>query len=177
MFYFYPVFGLSVTKRKENLMKKTIFSLIAVTAALPAFAQKPYYNTDSNQFEFTSPSRNIRCQGDRAASDDDSGFNGVECSVFSGNGRGPSVPELPAPKDCDLDSITVFTIKETGKAKRYAACTGDTYYNINNSVRVLPYGETVRGKGWQCVSNPQGMRCENTQQHGFSINRSRQNLF
>jgi len=42
---------------------------------------------------------------------------------------------------------------------------------------VLPYGKTIRGKGWQCTSQTDGMRCQNRSKHGFWLNRTRQTLF
>ena len=160
-------------------MQKIILTLMAAAALPLALAAKKssYYNEEAQQFEFISPSGNIRCQGDHAASDEDEGSKGVECSVFSGAGRLPTLPKLPKPKDCDMVGITVFSVEATGKATRLAVCIGDTYYNLSGSVPVLPYGKTVQGDGWQCTSSKEGLRCENDDGHGFHLSRSQQKLF
>ena len=159
-------------------MQKTLLALLAA-ALVPAALANPYYNSKLKVIEFTSPSRNIRCHGDRAADphSDYKGFKGVECSVYSGDGREPSLPVLPRSKDCELDETTVFSVESTGKAKRFAGCSGDPYYNLDDAVVVLPYGETAKGDGWQCTSSEQGMRCENDEKNGFSLSRARQETF
>ena len=160
-------------------MQKTLLALLAA-ALVPAALANPYYNSKLKVIEFTSPSRNIRCRGDRAPDPhvrDDEGFNGVECSVYSGGGREPSLPVLPKSKDCEMDETTVFNVESTGKAERFAGCSGDPYYNLDDAVAVLPYGETVKGNGWQCTSSEQGMRCENDEKNGFRLSRARQETF
>ena len=88
-----------------------------------------------------------------------------------------TIPKLPHPKDCPLDSLTVFTMHSTGKSAREAQCSGDPYYNFDTPVKALPYGETLRGNGWQCSSSTNGIRCENKSGHGFELNQRRQRLF
>lgn len=161
-------------------MKKNLLALVATAALSAIAAPNPYHNEDLKKIEFTTADHNVRCQGDRApdpAVSDDEGFKGVECSVYSGNGVPPALPELPAPADCDFDSLTVFTVKGTDSAKRFAACTSDTYYNLSESVPTLPPGETVQGDGWQCTGSKTGLRCENNDKHGFDLSLSRQELF
>ena len=157
-------------------MQKILLMLMVAPAAFAS--PSPYYDDDLKVFEFTSPTGNIRCRGDRAPDPhvrDDEGFNGVECSVYSGGGREPSLPVLPKP-DCDVGGFTtVFEVEKTGKATRYVGCSGDPYYNLDSPK--LPYGKTVKGDGWQCTSSKEGMRCENADGHGFHLNRRRQKLF
>lgn len=161
---------------QEHFHEKIVLSLMAA-AVVPALARSPYYNDKLRQYEFTSPSRSVRCQGGRAAADGEPAFNGAQCSAFASDKDWKALPELPCPEDCDLDAMTIHTVGSEGKAERYAACTGDMYYNPEESVPALPCGETVRGEGWQCTSSRQGMRCENDDGHGFMLNRQQQTLF
>lgn len=158
---------------KKYLTALCVFAITA-TAQADSFSQS--YRSEFNRLEFVSPSKNIKCQGDFASdvSSNEKGWDGVECSVFKDN---MSQPELPQPKDCDLDSITVFQLTPQGKAKRDLGCSGDPYYNPNPEVKVLPYGKTLHGKGWQCTSSKQGMRCINRDKHGFELNQRRQMMF
>lgn len=159
-------------------MLAEIFLAALTVGAFPARADNAYGNTVLNRIEFTSPSRNIRCYGD-VKNDSSHTFYGVICSVYqSGDGSGSeTLPQLPHPQDCDLDSISVHILETTGKGKQEAHCTGDPYYDSDTAVKVLPYGQTVYGNGWQCTSSVQGMRCTNHENHGFEINRRKQRVF
>lgn len=158
---------------KKHLIVLSVFA-IAATAQADSFSQS--YRTGFNNLEFVSPSRNIQCMGDADPdpNTESKGWNGVSCSVFK---NGESLPKLPHPKDCDLDSTTVFELTPKGKAKRTQGCSGDPYYNPGPEVKVLPYGKTLYGKGWQCTSSAQGMRCINRDKHGFELNQRHQTMF
>ena len=160
-----------------NMTPRTLAALLLACTALAAHADnRAYRNTSLGHLEFTSPSQNIRCQGDIPAdpSADYKGYNGITCSVYRNNN---TIPKLPHPKDCPTDSLTVFTMQSTGKSTREAECSGDPYYNFDTPVKALPYGETLRGNGWQCSSSTNGIRCENKSGHGFELNQRRQRLF
>ena len=160
-----------------NMTPRTLAALLLVCTAIAAHADnRAYRNTSLGNLEFTSPSKNIRCQGDRPAdpSSNFKGYNGITCSVYRNNN---TIPKLPHPKDCPLDSLTVFTMHSTGKSAREAQCSGDPYYNFDTPVKALPYGETLRGNGWHCSSSTNGIRCENKSGHGFELNQHRQRLF
>ena len=106
-------------------MKKTLWVLLAATLLPAAWAKKPFFNELTRELQFSSPSQNILCKGDKVPPEGDaeSYKKGVECSVFSGDGRMPSLPELPTPKDCDVSpGITVFSVEASGPAKREAVC-------------------------------------------------------
>lgn len=159
------------------MLPKILLATVLIVGTLPAQADNTYNNTLLKRIEFTSPTRNIRCYGD--VKNDDHTFNGVICSVYkSGDGSGSeTLPQLPHPKDCDLDSISVHILEATGKGKQEAECTGDPYYDFDSAIKILPYGQTVQGNGWQCTSSKNGMRCTNSENHGFEINRRRQRVF
>lgn len=162
-------------------MKKTLWVLLAATVLPVAWAKKPFFNELTRELQFSSPSQNILCKGDKVPPEGDAeGYKkGVECSVFSGEGRMPTLPELPTPKDCDVSpGITVFSVEASGPAKREAICQQASYYQgLEDSIAVLPYGETLRGQGWQCTSSERGMHCENGEKNGFSLSRARQETF
>ena len=97
---------------------RTLAALLLACTAIAAHADnRAYRNTSLGHLEFTSPSKNIRCQGDIPAdpSADYKGYNGITCSVYRNNN---TIPKLPHPKDCPLDSLTVFTMHSTGKSAR-----------------------------------------------------------
>lgn len=162
-------------------MKKTLWVLLAATMLPAAGAKKPFFNELTRELQFSSPSQNILCKGDKVPPEGDAeGYKkGVECSVFSGEGRMPTLPELPTPKDCDVSpGITVFSVEASGPAKREAICQQASYYQgLEDSIAVLPYGETLRGQGWQCTSSERGMHCENGEKNGFDLSRGSQKLF
>jgi len=80
--------------------------------------------------------------------------------------------QTTAPKTCSLDWGDAFTVGRRGRARRI--CHGDT---VGFTGPVLRYGRTWRRNGIVCVSRRSGLRCRNTDAHGFEINRSRQRLF
>ncbi|EGC16428.1 Uncharacterised protein [Kingella denitrificans] len=160
-----------------NMTPRAIAALLLACTTLAAHADnRAYRDTVLGHLEFTSPSKNIRCRGDEPTDPtaDFKGFNGVTCSVYRDNA---TIPELPHPKGCPTDSLTVFTLHSTGKSAREAECSGDPYYTFHRPVKALPYGETLRGNGWQCSSSTNGIRCENKSGHGFELNQHRQRLF
>ena len=78
--------------------------------------------------------------------------------------------------------LALPTFASAGKSLYFASpsgnifCMGDSRLEYGNPP-VLAYGKTIRGKGWQCTSQTDGMRCQNRSKHGFWLNRSRQTLF
>lgn len=109
---------------------------------------------------FRSPSGNVHCMpGDAPGA--------VECEI-----RGPARPIRPKPRDCELDWGGRFSLSRNGAQ---IICAGDTIFNDEH--RVLPYGQTLRGNGWQCTSKTTGMTCSNSRGQGFEISSRRQRLF
>ena len=120
---------------------------------------------------FRSPSGNIHCMGDYRDIDSGKVSAGVSCEI---RGHHENIrPAQKRPDDCDLDWGDGFSIGAKGRAEVY--CHGDTVALANS--RVLKYGDTVRGQGWQCTSRPSGMMCKNRSGHGFDISRGQQRLF
>ena len=110
---------------------------------------------------FRSPSGRINCMYGHAS-------GGVVCEIPQ-----PDRPIRPKPRDCQLDWGGNFSLSRIGRAEM--GCVGDTVASPNS--RVLPYGQTLSGNGWQCTSRTTGMTCTNRQGHGFEISRRRQRLF
>ena len=110
---------------------------------------------------FRSPSGNVHCvPGDAPGA--------VECEI-----REPARPIRPKPRDCELDWGGNFSIARTGRTQM--GCVGDSLASPDS--RVLPYGQILRGNGWQCTSRTSGITCTNSQNHGFEISSRRQRLF
>ena len=53
-------------------------------------------------------------------------------------------------------------------------CAGDTTMGFGD---VLPYGQYQAGGGMSCNSDPSGMRCYNSDAHGFTLSRQAYTLF
>lgn len=80
----------------------------------------------------------------------------------------------PRPADCELDWGSAFEVSARGhNAQRI--CHGDTV--IDKSLPVLPYGEVWQRGGFTCTSDQTGLPCFNADRHGFSLSRTRQDIF
>ena len=142
-------------------MKRKILLLAALAVSCAAQAEPGA--------AFRSPSGNIHCVGDYI--DGGKVSAGVSCEI---RGHRENIrPAQKRPDDCDLDWGDGFSIGAKGRAEVY--CHGDTVALADN--RVLRYGETIRGQGWQCTSRPSGMMCKNQSGRGFDISRTQQRLF
>jgi uncharacterized protein DUF6636 len=86
----------------------------------------------------------------------------LRCDVIGG-----VKPLPPAPKSCELDWGAGFWLRQHGRAS--VVCAGDT--SLDRNARVIRYGTTWRGDGITCASSTDGMRCVNTDGHGFAIAR------
>ncbi|MCV7368677.1 hypothetical protein CRI77_24975 [Mycolicibacterium duvalii] len=109
---------------------------------------------------FTSPSGNIGC-----VLTDDS----VRCDIAARDWAPP-----PRPASCPdfTDYGQGLTLGPTGPAN--FVCAGDTALN---SGPALPYGQYQAGGGMSCNSEPSGIRCSNSDGHGFTISRQAYTLF
>lgn len=103
---------------------------------------------------FTSPSGNIGC----ILAEDL-----VRCDVAE---RDWAPPARPA--DCPeyTDYGQGIALGPAGPAR--FVCAGDTALG---SGPALPYGQFQAGGGMSCTSEPSGMRCSNSDGHGFTISR------
>ncbi len=80
----------------------------------------------------------------------------------------------PRPSDCPdfTDYGQGITLGTTGRAS--FVCAGDTTLGSGPG---LPYGQFEAGGGVSCTSEPSGMRCSNSDGHGFTISRQDYTLF
>ena len=130
-----------------------LLAVVAAIAATPATAKL---------VQFQTPSRNIGCIGDTAAS-----ANTVRCDIRT---RSWSPP--PRPKACRLDWGQGLSLDAAGRAR--FVCAGDTALN---SGRRLAYGTAIRIGAIVCRSRVTGLTCRNAAGHGFTLSRLRARRF
>ena len=111
---------------------------------------------------FQSPSKNIACQYF-----DYDKQNVLRCDI----GAMETKPRRPA--DCELDYGGAFEMNARGAAARI--CHGDTV--MDKALPVLGYGEVWQRGGFTCTSEQTGVTCFNTDRHGFSLARAKQEVF
>lgn len=146
-------------------MKTLKTALLYLCLSTPALAVD--YADDYFAKNFKSPTGNIVCQGDGITADDQPN-RGVSCYIFDHN----TTPKTQDEKDCDLDWTTGYTVLAQGRGKYTGVCHGDIFWQMN--APTLNYGQTIKGKGWQCTSKKTGMTCTNQTGGGFLMNKSTQ---
>ncbi|MCK5756621.1 MAG: hypothetical protein KAH46_28340 [Mycobacterium sp.] len=134
--------------------------LVVAAAAVGAIGCLGLPTAGADLVGFTSPSGNIGC----ILSD-----GTVRCDVAERDWAPP-----PRPSDCPdfTDYGQGITLGTTGRAS--FVCAGDTALG---SGPALPYGQFEAGGGVSCTSEPSGMRCSNSDGHGFTISRQDYTLF
>lgn len=147
-------------------MKKSIFLLFAFLMIPIAYANG--YADDYYAKNFQSPSKNIVCMGDSLYQDNVFPVrHGVSCYIFKHQHQRTTTADE---KSCDLDWTDGYYVQKNTKAGYQGLCHGDIFWKVN--AKVLPYGQTVKGNGWQCTSLKTGMQCTNYQGSGFKISQS-----
>ena len=124
---------------------------------------------DSPHIAFRTPSGNIHCIGDRHWPQEGRSWAGVECQISEHSAPAPR----PRPRDCELDWGSNFSLSRSGQTEM--GCVGDSIAESNS--RILHYGQTIRGQGWQCTSRQSGLSCRNSSGHGFELSRRQHRLF
>ena len=134
--------------------------LVVAAAAVGAIGCLGLPTAGADVVGFTSPSGNIGC----ILAD-----GTVRCDVAERDWAPP-----PRPSDCPdfTDYGQGITLGTTGRAS--FVCAGDTALG---SGPALPYGQFEAGGGVSCTSEPSGMRCSNSDGHGFTISRQDYTLF
>ena len=132
---------------------------VAAALAAVAIAGAPVAGADITGF--TSPSGNIACMLDEDL---------LRCDIAERDWTPP-----PRPADCpDMTGYGQgISLHPHGPAN--FVCAGDTTFG--GSGGVLPYGQFQAGGGMSCNSEPSGMRCSNSDGHGFTISRQAYTLF
>lgn len=132
----------------------------AVAAALVGAALSGAPAAAGDIVGFTSPSGNIGCILSEKL---------LRCDIDERNWTPP-----PRAADCP-DMIGYgqgISLNPTGPAT--FVCAGDTTLRGGPP---LAYGEYQAGGGMSCNSEPSGMRCSNSDGHGFFLSRQRYQLF
>ena len=134
--------------------------LVVAAAAVGAIGCLGLPTAGADVVGFTSPSGNIGC----ILAD-----GTVRCDVAERDWAPP-----PRPPGCPdfTDYGQGITLGTTGRAS--FVCAGDTTLG---SGPALPYGQFEAGGGVSCSSEPSGMRCSNSDGHGFTISRQDYTLF
>ena len=110
---------------------------------------------------FTLPSGRLQCQYSQ-----DPG-PGLRCDVLEPTFQAPA-----RPADCPLAWGDSLYVAASGQAA--FTCHGDTVMAVRP---VLDYGQTWRRAGLSCTASRSGVRCVNTQGHGFTLARAHYALF
>ncbi|KWX67031.1 DUF6636 domain-containing protein [Mycobacterium sp. NAZ190054] len=131
-----------------------LFAAPAATAVLAAPAAA------ADIVGFTSPSGNIGC----ILAEDS-----VRCDIAARDWAPP-----PRPADCPEFTGYGQGIYLTATGAAGFVCAGDTTLG---SGPVLDYGQFRAGGGMRCGSEPAGIRCSNSEGHGFMISRQAYQLF
>lgn len=128
---------------------------------------KQDHNTSVYRLNFASPSQNIVCGGDVLKAY--GGARGVSCYIKQMDSK----PLQAKPKSCQHRWGQVFELAYIGRPA--LGCYNDTPYSLEP--QILAYGKTMRGNGWACTSLPHGIKCVNSDRHGFEIGRKKQKFF
>ncbi len=78
------------------------------------------------------------------------------------------------PEDCDLDWGNAFGVTADG-LRGELICYGDAV--VDPSAVTLGYGEVIEQAGIKCLSEKNGLTCENEGGHGFFLSKAKQKLF
>ena len=139
----------------KNRLAPTLLAILpSITTACAAHAQ------DIPGFQ--SPSKNIAC-----IYFEFDGHKALRCDV------GDKVWRLQKPASCEQEWGNSFEVDAKGNAG--PSCTGDT--QIGQPLATLPYGEVWQRSGITCKSEESGITCFNTDRHGFSLSRAKQEVF
>ncbi|MHA0286878.1 DUF6636 domain-containing protein [Mycobacterium sp. C3-094] len=134
--------------------------VLLTTAAVSTTAVPLAPTAAADDVSFSSPSGNIACM----IVDDL-----LRCDIQT---RDWSPPSRPA----DCPDMTGYgqgiSMRATGSAS--FVCAGDTTFGGGAA---LPYGQFQAGGGMSCRSEPSGMRCSNSDGHGFTLSRQAYTLF
>jgi hypothetical protein len=123
-----------------------------------AGGQPPASQAPQDQVQFASPSGNIGCTLSSA---------GARCDIAERSWEPP-----PKPESCTVDWGQGLTV--TGDAPTFV-CAGDS---VLGSGEKLAYGKTLQRGDFSCLSEKDGMRCQNTKSgRGFVVARASYAVF
>ena len=151
-------------------------SLFLLLSQVSAFAQQLFF--------FSSPTKNINCmyaptQPPNPPYTKVSAEAYIRCDIMQFTSTLKSAPQQSKEDveifgKCTLAKMKAFIIQEKGvETKTY--CPTDV--PISDGQFVLDYGKSFTRGGLKCVSQMNGMTCQNELGRGFFLSRSSQRLF
>ena len=137
-----------------------LFSMVVAAGVVlaPVFVPPSAAFGAVNFGAFRTPSGAIGCAYDAAS---------LRCDVAGG-----IKPLPPRPKSCRLDWGQGFEMGLKGDAS--VVCAGDTALG---GPEVVPYATTWHRAGLLCISSEKGLRCNNTDGHGFFVSKAKSYQF
>ena len=159
--------------RTQTFLSASLFLLLSQVSS---FAQPLFF--------FSSPTKNINCIYEPAQQPNPpytkvSADAYIRCDIMQFSPTLKSVPQQSKEDieifgKCTLSQMKAFIIQEKGvQTKTY--CPTDV--PISDGQFVLDYGKSFRRGALTCVSQMNGMTCENGLGRGFFLSRSSQRLF
>ncbi|BBX13355.1 hypothetical protein MNVM_24360 [Mycobacterium novum] len=136
-------------------------AIAVATLTAAAISGAPTAAAQPEMYFFESPSGNIACL---SASD------WVRCDIRERDWSPP-----PRPADCPSQTGYGQGINLEATGKPTFVCAGDTTFG--GDARTLRYGDRDATTGYTCFSEQSGIRCENRDDHGFTISRESYELF
>jgi hypothetical protein len=145
--------------RKGRRCRIAAVKLVLVLVALLLVAGAGNAGAAGPKF-FQTPSHNIGCVWSPPQSGGE--ISSLRCDIGSG-----LKPLPPRPQSCDLDWGFGYTMRAIGLAR--PLCAGDTARDPR--APILKYGSTWSAGGITCSSTTNGLRCKNTEGHGWFLSR------
>jgi hypothetical protein len=150
--------GTDVAATNEGLVRLLYMMVAAGVVLAPVVVPSSAAFAAVNFGAFRTPSGAIGCAYDAAS---------LRCDVAGG-----IRPLPPRPKSCRLDWGQGFEMGLKGEAS--VVCAGDTALG---GPQVVPYATTWHRPGLLCISSAQGLRCNNTDGHGFFVSKTKSYQF
>lgn len=146
---------------------RNVHRLAILTLAICAFGAADPARADVTPIK--TPSGNIECSvgtgGEPGIQSD------IRCVIFERSGP----PAIPRPRDCAGPWGHDFSMRAKGRV--HLECGGPGQRNTAPGVAIAPYGESGNFDGISCFSSRKGLRCHNSDGHGFFLSRRKQTVF
>lgn len=152
------------------MKKMTVLAALCAGAALAQAAEPGGLYTLNFSISNAQGEPLITCGGDVRAdlSAEISPVKEVVCSGFQGV---PFAPQKERPADCPVDWEGFFVLPAKGKPEIRWECAGDTPFAADNVSFAV--GDKVKGEGWMCRREEDGLTCVNDEGFGFAVNSQR----
>jgi hypothetical protein len=131
--------------------------------------RQPILNDYAPVIGFKSPSNNIHCQLLDRERDDGRLSPYLRCDLAEKRNPSP-----PPPHDCRGDWGQAYIVMRD-EPDAQMICHSDSVFD--DRLQTLPYGSKWRQSGFNCISERDGLSCENRFGHGFRLSRFSQQIF